>query len=165
MNADIEIQNHRKFGEEEVGDLKVNYSELVSCKVDAEVIPNLIDELPILFIASLFAEGESKFFGIEELKHKESDRLVAMQSGLKNLGIDTQYNNDTFSIDGKGSNFLLQEGQIDSFEDHRIAMSFIIAGLRAKKQIQIMNSNCINTSFPEFISQLDSLGAILNESK
>ena len=165
MNADIEIQNQRKFGEEEVGDLKVNYSELVSCKVDAEVIPNLIDELPILFIASLFAEGESKFFGIEELKHKESDRLVAMQSGLKNLGIDTQYNNDTFSIDGKGSNFLLQEGQIDSFEDHRIAMSFIIAGLRAKKQIQIMNSNCINTSFPEFISQLDSLGAILNESK
>ena len=88
-----------------------------------------------------------------------------MQSGLKNLGIDTQYNNDTFSKDGKGSNFLLQEGQIDSFEDHRIAMSFIIAGLRAKKQIQIMNSNCINTSFPEFISQLDSLGAILNESK
>ena len=165
MNADIEIQNQRKFGEEEVGDLKVNYSELVSCKVDAEVIPNLIDELPILFIASLFAEGESKFFGIEELKHKESDRLVAMQSGLKNLGIDTQYNNNTFSIDGKGSNFLLQEGQIDSFEDHRIAMSFIIAGLRAKKQIQIMNSNCINTSFPEFISQLDSLGAILNESK
>ena len=165
MNADIEIQNQRKFGKEEVGDLKVNYSELVSCKVDAEVIPNLIDELPILFIASLFAEGESKFFGIEELKHKESDRLVAMQSGLENLGIETQYNNDIFSIDGKGSDFLLHEGQIDSFGDHRIAMSFIIAGLRAKKQIKIMNSNCINTSFPEFISQLGSLGAILNESK
>lgn len=165
MNASIEILNQRKFGEEEVGDLEVNYSELVSCTVDSEIIPNLIDELPILFIASLFAKGESKFFGIEELKHKESDRLAAMQSGFEKLGIETQYTNDVFSIDGKGSDFLLQEGQIDSFEDHRIAMSFVIAGLRAKKQIKIMNSDCINTSFPEFISQLDSLGAILNESK
>ena len=165
MNASIEILNQRKFGEEEVGDLEVNYSELVSCTVDSEIIPNLIDELPILFIASLFAKGESKFFGIEELKHKESDRLAAMQSGFEKLGIETQYTNDVFSIDGKGSDFLLQEGQIDSFEDHRIAMSFAIAGLRAKKQIKIMNSDCIKTSFPEFLSQLDSLGAILNESK
>ena len=99
------------------------------------------------------------------MKHKESDRLAAMQSGFEKLGIETQYTNDVFSIDGKGSDFLLQEGQIDSFEDHRIAMSFVIAGLRAKKQIKIINSDCIRTSFPEFISQLDSLGAILNESK
>ena len=61
-----------------------------------ELIPNLIDELPILFIASLFAKGESKFFGIEELKHKESDRLAAMQEGFEKLGIKTEYNNDVF---------------------------------------------------------------------
>ena len=133
MEADIKIENIRKFGSEDVGDLRVSSSQLKPCKVGASLIPNLIDELPILFIASLFATGDSEFFGIEELRHKESDRLLAMQSGLKNIEIETIYNSGKLTIEGKGSDYLIDSGTVDSFEDHRIAMAFIIAGLRSKK--------------------------------
>ena len=163
MEADIKIENLRKFGSEEVGDLRVSSSQLKPCKVRASLIPNLIDELPILFIASLFATGDSEFFGIEELRHKESDRLLAMQSGLKNIEIETIYNSGKLTIEGKGSDYLIDSGTVDSFEDHRIAMAFIIAGLRSKKNLVIKNTDCIKTSFPEFSYLLDSLGAKINE--
>ena len=163
MEADIKIENIRKFGSEEVGDLRVSSSQLKPCKVEASLIPNLIDELPILFIASLFATGDSEFFGIEELRHKESDRLLAMQSGLKNIEIETIYNSGKLTIEGKGSDYLIDSGTVDSFEDHRIAMAFIIAGLRSKKNLVVKNTNCIKTSFPEFSYLLDSLGAKIDE--
>ena len=163
MEADIKIENIRKFGSEEVGDLRVSSSQLKPCKVGASLIPNLIDELPILFIASLFAMGDSEFFGIEELRHKESDRLLAMQSGLKNIEIETIYNSGKLTIEGKGSDYLIDSGTVDSFEDHRIAMAFIIAGLRSKKNLVVKNTNCIKTSFPEFSYLLDSLGAKIDE--
>ena len=163
MEANIKIENLRKFGSEEVGDLIVSSSQLKSCKVEASLIPNLIDELPILFIASLFATGDSEFFGIEELRHKESDRLLAMQSGLKNIEIETIYNSGKLTIEGKGSDYLIDSGTVDSFEDHRIAMAFIIAGLRSKKNLVVKNTDCIKTSFPEFSYLLDSLGAKINE--
>ncbi len=163
MEADIKIENIRKFGSEEVGDLRVSSSQLKPCKVGAYLIPNLIDELPILFIASLFATGDSEFFGIEELRHKESDRLLAMQSGLKNIEIETIYNSGKLTIEGKGNDYLIDSGTVDSFEDHRIAMAFIIAGLRSKKNLVVKNTNCIKTSFPEFSYLLDSLGAKIDE--
>ena len=163
MEADIKIENLRKYGSEEVGDLRVSSSQLKPCKVGASLIPNLIDELPILFIASLFATGDSEFFGIEELRHKESDRLLAMQSGLKNIEIETIYNSGKLTIEGKGSDYLIDSGTVDSFEDHRIAMAFIIAGLRSKKNLVVKNTNCIKTSFPEFSYLLDSLGAKIDE--
>ena len=163
MEADIKIENIRKFGSEEVGDLRVSSSQLKPCKVEASLIPNLIDELPILFIASLFATGDSEFFGVEELRHKESDRLLAMQSGLKNIEIETIYNSGKLTIEGKGSDYLIDSGTVDSFEDHRIAMAFIIAGLRSKKNLVVKNTDCIKTSFPEFSYLLDSLGAKINE--
>ena len=163
MEADIKIENLRKYGSEEVGDLRVSSSQLKSCKVEASLIPNLIDELPILFIASLFATGDSEFFGVEELRHKESDRLLAMQSGLKNIEIETIYNSGKLTIEGKGSDYLIDSGTVDSFEDHRIAMAFIIAGLRSKKNLVVKNTDCIKTSFPEFSYLLDSLGAKINE--
>mgnify|MGYP006241377143 FL=1 len=163
MEADIKIENLRKFGSEEVGDLRVSSSQLKSCKVEASLIPNLIDELPILFIASLFATGDSEFFGVEELRHKESDRLLAMQSGLKNIEIETIYNSGKLTIEGKGSDYLIDSGTVDSFEDHRIAMAFIIAGLRSKKNLVVKNTDCIKTSFPEFSYLLDSLGAKIDE--
>ena len=163
MEADIKIENLRKFGSEEVGDLRVSSSQLKSCKVEASLIPNLIDELPILFIASLFATGDSEFFGVEELRHKESDRLSAMQSGLKNIEIETIYNSGKLTIEGKGSDYLIDSGTVDSFEDHRIAMAFIIAGLRSKKNLVVKNTDCIKTSFPEFSYLIDSLGAKINE--
>ena len=163
MEADIKIENLRTFGSEEVGDLRVSSSQLKSCKVEASLIPNLIDELPILFIASIFATGDSEFFGVEELRHKESDRLSAMQSGLKNIEIETIYNSGKLTIEGKGGDYLIDSGTVDSFEDHRIAMAFIIAGLRSKKNLVVKNTDCIKTSFPEFSYLLDSLGAKINE--
>ena len=163
MEADIKIENLRKYGSEEVGDLRVSSSQLKSCKVEASLIPNLIDELPILFIASLFASGDSEFFGVEELRHKESDRLLAMQSGLKNIEIETIYNSGKLTIEGKGNDYLIDSGTVDSFEDHRIAMAFIIAGVRSKKNLVVKNTDCIKTSFPEFSYLIDSLGAKINE--
>ena len=88
-----------------------------------------------------------------------------MQEGLRNLGIETEYKDDIFLVEGRGTGYLLEDGKVDSFGDHRIAMSFIVAGLRAKKEIKINNTECIKTSYPEFIEQMSSLGANLNESK
>ena len=86
-----------------------------------------------------------------------------MQSGLKNIEIETIYNSGKLTIEGKGSDYLIDSGTVDSFEDHRIAMAFIIAGLRSKKNLVVKNTNCIKTSFPEFFYLLDSLGAKIDE--
>ena len=87
MGANIKVLNNSLFGKEPVADIKVKSSALIACEVASEDVPNLIDELPILFIASAFAEGISSFDKIEELKHKESDRLKAMQEGLDKMNI------------------------------------------------------------------------------
>ena len=150
MGADIKILNKSFKGSELIGDISVKYSKLKPIKISGNIVSRLIDEFPILFIACATCKGISEITGIEELRHKESDRIKAMEVGLKKLGIIVSSTLNSITIEG--GNF--DGGIVDSFGDHRIAMSFIIAGLVSRKPITVTNTDNINTSFPDFFSIL-----------
>ena len=139
---------------EPIGNIKVRHSKLKCIKIKGEVIPSLIDELPILFIACAAASGTSKISGIEELRYKESDRIMAMENGLRAIGIDVRSSKDSIEITGGK----IVGGKISSYDDHRIAMSFAIAGLISQHSLTIMNTQNISTSFPTFVTILRELG-------
>ncbi len=159
MGAEIEISNIERISNEYVGNIKVKYSKLKSINISGEIIPSLIDELPILFIACSVASGVSKISGIEELRHKESDRIKAMENGLSAVGIKVSSTQDSIEITGGK----IMGGKIDSYDDHRIAMSFAIAGLISETSLTIMNTRNIATSFPNFITLLKDLGSEVYE--
>jgi 3-phosphoshikimate 1-carboxyvinyltransferase len=159
MGADIKIYNKRSESNELIGDIDVTSSKLSSITLDGNIISTLIDELPILFIACSVASGISKISGIEELRHKESDRIKSMEEGLKAVGINVSSKNDSIEIEGKE----IVGGKINSFGDHRIAMSFAIAGLVSKKSITITDTKNICTSFPTFVDILREQGAEVYE--
>ena len=125
MGADIEISDIKKVSNELLGNIKVRYSKLKCADIKGEIIPSLIDELPILFIACACASGTSKISGIEELRYKESDRIMAMENGLRAIGINVHSSKDSIEITGGK----ITGGKVNSYDDHRIAMSFAIAGL------------------------------------
>ncbi len=158
MGGDIQVFNQSSFGKEPVADLNVRSSALNPCEVSPDDVPNLIDELPILFIASSFADGISSFNEIEELKHKESDRLSAMQEGLDKMKIKNFLDGDAFCIEGMGKDYKIPNFLAETFFDHRIAMSFAIAGLNSSSSIEISSPESINTSFPEFVDLGKRLG-------
>ena len=158
MGGNIQVFNHSSFGKEPVADLNIKSSVLNPCEVTSCDVPNLIDELPILFIASCFAEGISSFIEIEELKHKESDRLKAMQDGLDKMKIKNYLDGNVFCIEGMGKDYKSPNFLAETYYDHRIAMSFAIAGLNSNSYIEIASPECINTSFPEFIELGKRLG-------
>ena len=159
MGAEIETSNIKKVSNEYVGDIKVKHSKLKSINISGEIIPSLIDELPILFIACAAASGVSKISGIEELRYKESDRIKAMEDGLSAIGIKVSSTIDSIEITGGG----IIGGKIDSYGDHRIAMSFAIAGLISESSLTIMNTKNIDTSFPNFVNLLRDLGGEVYE--
>ena len=158
MGGDIQVFNHSSFGKEPIADINIKSSVLNPCKVTSDDVPNLIDELPILFIASCFAEGTSTFKDIEELKHKESDRLKAMQVGLDKMKIKNFLDGNIFCIEGMGKDYKSPNFLAETYYDHRIAMSFAIAGLNSDSYIEIASPESINTSFPEFIELGKKLG-------
>ena len=158
MGGNIQVFNHSSFGKEPIADLNIKSSVLNPCEVTSGDVPNLIDELPILFIASCFAEGISSFIEIEELKHKESDRLKAMQDGLDKMKIKNYLDGNVFCIEGMGKDYKSPNFLAETYYDHRIAMSFAIAGLNSNSYIEIASPECINTSFPEFIELGKRLG-------
>ena len=158
MGGNIQVFNHSSFGKEPVADLNIKSSVLNPCEVTSGEVPNLIDELPILFIASCFADGISSFIEIEELKHKESDRLKAMQDGLDKMKIKNYLDGNVFCIEGMGKDYKSPNFLAETYYDHRIAMSFAIAGLNSNSYIEIASPECINTSFPEFIELGKRLG-------
>jgi len=158
MGGDIKVLNHSSFGKEPIADINIKSSVLNPCEVTSGDVPNLIDELPILFIASCFAEGISNFNEIEELRHKESDRLKAMQDGLDKMKIKNFLDGNVFCIEGMGNDYTTPNFLAETFFDHRIAMSFAIAGLKSNSYIEIASPESINTSFPEFIELGKKLG-------
>ena len=147
MGANISIINRRHDSNEELGDLIIKSSELKSLNIGGEIISTLIDELPILFIACAVSSGVSKISGIEELRHKESDRIKSMEEGLTAIGIKVTSTIDSIEINGGE----ILGGKINSYGDHRIAMAFAISALVSKKSITIINTKNISTSFPNFI--------------
>ena len=155
MGANIKIKNI-KDEYEKTADIEIKTSNLKAIVLDEELIPNLIDELPILFIAASFARGKTIIRGVEELRTKESDRLEAMSNSLRVLGVESKSYSDGIDITGKSS--LKSSVIIDSFGDHRIAMASSIACSMLEGENIIKNVENIQTSFPNFIETCGSLG-------
>ena len=160
MGAEIELSNEKEVGGEPVADLTVRYSPLQGIEIDPALVPLAIDEFPVLFVAAACANGCTVLRGAEELRVKESDRIEAMAEGLKTLGIDLETFADGIRIEGGTG---LGGGTIDSHGDHRIAMAFAVAGLRASAEIEILNCQNVATSFPGFVSQAIEIGLKIEE--
>jgi 3-phosphoshikimate 1-carboxyvinyltransferase len=164
MGANIEIFNPRESGAEPVADLRVFASPLHGIAVPKDLVSLAIDELPVLFIAAACARGETRVTGAEELRVKESDRIAAMSAGLTALGVAHTALPDGMQISGREQGNAFTSGAIDSFGDHRIAMSFAIASLRAAGAIAIRDVANVATSFPDFVPLAQSVGLALSES-
>jgi 3-phosphoshikimate 1-carboxyvinyltransferase len=154
MGADIELLNQRDIGGEPVADISVRSAGLSGIDIPAHLVPLAIDEFPVLFIAAACADGTTRLSGAEELRVKESDRIQVMADGLTILGIDAQTQSDGIVI--QGGEF--GGGVIESRGDHRIAMAFSIASLRASKEICINECANVNTSFPGFVELAHQAG-------
>ncbi len=154
MGADISISNQKEVGGEPVGDIRVKYAPLKGIHIPEDQVPLAIDEFPVLFIAAVCAEGETVLTGAEELRVKESDRIQVMADGLAQLGVRTDVRPDGIVI--KGSK--LKSGVVHSHGDHRIAMSFAVASLRAEGDIQIEDCANVATSFPNFVELAEKVG-------
>jgi 3-phosphoshikimate 1-carboxyvinyltransferase len=159
MGADITLSNEVTTGGEPVADIRVRYAPLKGIQIPIEQVPLAIDEFPAIFIAAACATGQTVLTGAEELRVKESDRIQAMAEGLAILGIDATATEDGIIIEGG----TIGSGEIDSLGDHRIAMSFAIAGLRAGGTVVINNCANVATSFPNFVALATSTGLILEE--
>ncbi|PSQ69564.1 MAG: 3-phosphoshikimate 1-carboxyvinyltransferase [Bacteroidetes bacterium QH_2_64_26] len=152
MGADITIENERVQGSEPVGDITVRSSPLSGIDVGGRLIPNLIDEIPVIAVAAACAEGRTKIRDAEELRVKETDRLHAMAQNLKALGADVQEREDGLIIDGNGPNLL--GASVRSYDDHRIAMAMGVAGLVAHGTTTVADAECARVSFPDFWDEL-----------
>ncbi|MCA0445100.1 MAG: 3-phosphoshikimate 1-carboxyvinyltransferase [Bacteroidetes bacterium] len=147
MGADITITQTGECQKEPVGTLEVRSAQLKGIHLSGDIIPSLVDEIPILCIAAAYAEGETEIRGAEELRVKECDRIAAMVQGIKAMGGEAVDFPDGLKITGTGK---LKGASIETFHDHRIAMSFAIAALRAEGETLIQNSECVKISYPAF---------------
>ena len=163
MGADLRLVNHRSAGAEPVADIEVHPAQLQGIAVPAHLVPLAIDEFPALFVAAACASGETIITGAAELRVKESDRIAVMEQGLKALGVDCTATPDGMRIQGKPAGAAFSGGRIDSHGDHRIAMSFAVASLRAAGPIEILDVANVATSFPGFVGT--AVGAGLNLSE
>jgi 3-phosphoshikimate 1-carboxyvinyltransferase len=163
MGARIEVGNARRSGQEPVADLLVRASELQGIEVPEALVPLAIDEFPILFIAAACARGTTTVTGAEELRVKESDRLAAMGAGLQALDVQHQMLPDGIRIEGRPEGPAFGGGAIESHGDHRIAMAFSIASLRAAAPIRVRDVANVATSFPGFVPLSRSIGLELQE--
>lgn len=154
MGADITLSNVRTVSGEEVADIEVKTSKLNSINIGSSIMPRLIDEVPIIALAATQAYGKTVISGAKELKVKESNRLLAISSQLKQMGADIVQTEDGLVIEGGKK---LNGCIVDSFKDHRIAMMLSIAGLVAEGTTEILNSNCVNISFSNFYEVLKQL--------
>lgn len=154
MNAQIEIIREENVAGERIGDIRVQSSALVGTELDPAEVPSLVDELPILAITACMAKGDTVIRGAKELRFKETDRIHAIVEGLIAIGCAVTELEDGLIVHGKES---IPGGAVDSFDDHRIAMSFAIAGLAANSGVHVHNFGCVRISFPTFIETLQAL--------
>jgi 3-phosphoshikimate 1-carboxyvinyltransferase len=155
MGARIEVLNPTRWGEEEVGDLRVLSSQLRGVTIQADLVPRTIDEYPIVCAAAALADGETSFHGAEELRHKESDRIASMAEELGKLGVQVpEVRPDGMTIVGSP---VLAGARVSSHGDHRVGMALAVAGLRALGGVEIEGSEWVNTSFLGFFELLEKL--------
>ncbi|MFZ4085768.1 MAG: 3-phosphoshikimate 1-carboxyvinyltransferase [Vampirovibrionia bacterium] len=158
MNVDFSIHNLREEGKEPIADIIVKSSNIKACEISGDIIPRLIDEIPVIAILAAQAQGTTVIKNAEELKVKESNRIATTVSMLKQLGVNVEETDDGMIIEGlAGKDFPGSDASmvvIDSKGDHRIAMSSAIAGLHSAKPVEILKSEFVNTSFPSFFKYL-----------
>ncbi|MDR3112261.1 MAG: 3-phosphoshikimate 1-carboxyvinyltransferase [Elusimicrobiota bacterium] len=147
MGACINLVNIRENSGEPTADIEVKYSQLKSANIDAEIVPRMVDEIPIFALIATQANGTTKITGAKELRVKESDRIAAVSSQLSKLGAQIEEFEDGFVIEGGTK---LTGSCVDSFDDHRIAMTLAIASLIANGKTIISNAQCVDISFPNF---------------
>jgi 3-phosphoshikimate 1-carboxyvinyltransferase len=154
MGADVTLENQREVAGEPVADLRVKHSQLKACEISGDLIPRLIDEIPILAVAAVFATGTTVIKDAAELRVKESDRLQVMAAALTKMGAKITELPDGLEITGGGS---LIGAELDSFTDHRIAMSLAIAAVLAKGTTTIHRAEAASISYPTFFDSLRSI--------
>jgi 3-phosphoshikimate 1-carboxyvinyltransferase len=165
MGADIRVQRHDTQGPEPVADIEVRPGTLRGLKVPEALVPLAIDEFPIFFVAAACADGDTLVRGAEELRVKESDRLAVMAEGLKALGVEHELLPDGMWIRGRpGPAPAFAGGSIDAHGDHRVAMSFVVAALRAAATIEVRDTANVATSFPGFATLARAAGIGLAEA-
>ena len=164
MGADITVSNQREVGGEPVADIQVRYAPLKGINIPADQVPLAIDEFPVLFIAAACAEGTTVLTGAEELRVKESDRIQVMMDGLTSMGVEAEGTADGAIIRGKGpigdesETAVMTGGRVNSQHDHRIAMAFVVASLRASGPIVIEDCDTVASSFPNFVDLASRVG-------
>lgn len=160
MGADLTYENERLEGGEPVADLRARYSpNMAGIEVPPERAASMIDEYPVLSVVACFAKGTTMMAGVKELRVKESDRIDAMARGLRACGATVDEGDDWWSVEGLGPKGLPGGATCETFLDHRIAMSFMVAGMAAQKPVTIDDSTPIATSFPIFKGLMGDLGA------
>ncbi|MFW2831145.1 3-phosphoshikimate 1-carboxyvinyltransferase [Sphingomonas sp. ID0503] len=159
MGGDIAYENAREVGGEPVADLRVRHSALANIAVPPDLAPSMIDEFPILFVAQALASGTGTTTGLEELRVKESDRLATMAEGLRAIGVSVEEREDGLVVTGTGGDPLPGGTTIAAKLDHRIAMSFAVAGLVSRGAVVIDDMAPVATSFPVFTDLMTGLGA------
>jgi len=159
MGADIREENRNEQGGEPVADLVVRHAPLHGIDVPVEIVPDMIDEFPALFVAAACAKGRTIVRGAAELRVKESDRIATMAAGLRALGIDIEETPDGAVIEGGR----LAGGVVESHGDHRIAMSFAVAAQLANGNVRINDVANVATSFPGFVELARDAGMNLGD--
>lgn len=154
MGANITLENVIDNGGEPVADLIIRHSELIGTEIGGDIIPTLIDEIPVIAILACFAKGKTVIKDATELKVKESNRIDVMVDNLSRMGADITATEDGMIINGGKT---LHGAEIDSKSDHRIAMSFAVASLMAEGETSILDAECVNISYPDFYKDLNSL--------
>ena len=155
MGGNIEILDKKTVSGEITGDIQISYSDLKACTIEGEIIPRLIDELPVIAVLATQAEGTTIIKDAQDLRNKESDRIKAVVTELKKIGADIEETSDGFIINGKKS--LKGGGEVDTYHDHRLAMSLYAAGLICDKPISINGFEWVDISFPEFDKLFNSI--------
>ena len=156
MGADIQLLNKREYGKEPVADILVKHSELKATVIEGALIPTLIDELPMLAVMAAFAQGTTVIRDAQELKVKESNRLDIIVQHLSAMGADIIPTEDGMEIHGGKP---LKGAVLDSYMDHRIAMSFAVAGMAADGETEILDASCVDISYPEFYRDMAAISA------
>lgn len=159
MAADIEVIPRPEQGGEPTGDLIVRHSNLVGGEIHGDLVVRMIDEFPAFSIAAAYAKGTTVVTDAQELRYKESDRISALCTELRTLGVEVRETPDGFVLRGGKP---LRSGIVDPHGDHRLAMSLAIAGLGAAGTVRVQGANIIHESFPEFVPILKELGAVIN---
>jgi 3-phosphoshikimate 1-carboxyvinyltransferase len=155
MGAHLAVFNRRRAGREQIGDVQIQYSELGAVEVDADEVPRLVDELPLVALLASHARGRSVVRGAAELRVKESDRIEAVTDGLRACGAKVQSREDGWTITGVPTR--LRGGRVDARSDHRIAMLAAVAGLASREGVELEGADTVAISFPGFFELLNSV--------